>query len=222
MEFKQDKIYKKRRFFLSLLTIIIIILSMSFIHLNNMVKEQYPVEAFAIETSYSESRANILPVYKTIIESEPIYTDEVEYINYDLPKDADGQFKTFMDYKTITDQTSTQWQMQQEAETNDDGLRILNDKYMVAMGTYYAEECGKEFRITLEGGEQIDVIIGDIKDNAHTDINNQYIPMNGNIIEFIVDTAKLDPITKQMGDISHSGFEGKIIKIEELKKEGLI
>lgn len=52
--------------------------------------------------------------------------------------------------------------------------------------------------------------------DTHTDANNQYIPINGNIVEFIVDINKLDPTTKKLGDVSNLSFKGKIVRIEEV------
>jgi len=72
-------------------------------------------------------------------------------------------------------------------------------------------------RVTSRRGEvETYAMVGDIKMDIHTDANNQYIPINGNIIEFIVDTNKLDPKIKKLGDVSNSGLEGKIVMIEEV------
>ena len=133
-----------------------------------------------------------------------------------LPEDADGSFKTYMDYKKITDKSSKQWHLQQLAYTDSEGFRKFNDSYLVAVGTYYADEVGKEFRVTLDSGIVFHAMVGDIKQDIHTDANNQYVTMNGNIMEFIVDVDKLDELTKKLGDVSNSGLEGAIIKIEEV------
>ena len=121
--------------------------------------------------------------------------------------------KTYMDYRTITNTNSTQWYMQQAAWTAPNGIRCYGDRYMVAMGTYYSEQCGDKFDITLSTGQVINVIIGDIKADIHTDPNNMYIEHNQNIVEFIVDVDVLNSLSQQMGDVSYSGFEGDIISI---------
>lgn len=138
------------------------------------------------------------------------------YNTLELPIEATGEFKTYMDYRKITDKTSKQWNLQQLATTNEKGFRVFNGRYLVAVGTYYATEVGKELKITLDNGFVFYAIVGDIKMDTHTDANNQYIPINGNIVEFIVDTNKLDPMTKKLGDVSNLGFKGKIIRIEEV------
>jgi hypothetical protein len=179
-----------------------------------------------------ERELEVVTMYKPIfteVSTKPYQISEVEeiidvqedkelysYNTLELPTEATGEFKTYMDYRKIKDKTSKQWNLQQLATTNEEGFRVFNGRYLVAVGTYYATEVGKELKITLDNGSIFYAMVGDIKIDIHTDANNQYIPMNGNIVEFIVDTDKLDPKTKKLGDISNSGFEGKIAMIEEV------
>ena len=170
----------------------------------------------------------IKPVYiETTQETDQIFTEhniiesyaEIEgsgYISMGLPEDTDGSFKTYMDYKKITNKSSRQWHLQQLAYTDSAGFRKFNDSYLVAVGTYYADEVGKEFRVTLDSGIVFHAMVGDIKQDIHTDANNQYVTINGNIMEFIVDVDKLDDLTKKLGNVSNLGLEGSIIKIEEV------
>lgn len=139
-----------------------------------------------------------------------------EYISVGLPDEADGSFKTYMDYRMITDKSSRQWHLQQLAYTDSEGFRKFSGSYLIAVGTYYADEVGKEFRITLDSGIVFHAMVGDIKQDIHTDANNQYVTSNGNIVEFIVDVDKLDVLTKKLGNVSNSGLEGSIVKIEEV------
>jgi len=135
----------------------------------------------------------------------------------ELPQASQGEFKTYMSYTTITNTMSKQWALQQLAKTDDNGFRKFNGKYIIAVGTYYAEEVGKELIIEFDTGNCIYAIVGDIKMDNHTDENNQYIPMNGNIIEFIVDIDKMDDLLLKLGDVSSNELRGKIINIEEVK-----
>jgi len=180
----------------------------------------------------AERELEAVTMYKPIfieVPAEPYQISKVEeiidvqedkelysYNTLELPTEATGEFKTYMDYRKITDKTSKQWNLQQLATTNEKGFRVFNGRYLVAVGTYYANEVGKELKITLDNDFVFYAIVGDIKMDMHTDANNQYIPINGNIVEFIVDTNKLDPITKKLGDVSNLGFKGKIVRIEEV------
>lgn len=141
---------------------------------------------------------------------------------YSIPN-YDTSFKTYMDYRKITDKTSAQYMLQMEAHTDDMGLRKYEDHYIVAMGTYYSDNVGDTFKITLDNDTSFNVIIGDIKADCHTDSKNMYSPVydqNGNlisanVIEFIVDTKKLDRSVKRLGTVSaYDDFKGNIVKIE--------
>jgi len=130
-----------------------------------------------------------------------------------------------MDYRTITDENSLQWEIQNysNAYTDNQGFRRINEDYIIAIGTYYSKECGDRYRITLENGEIFTALVGDIKANCDTNSTNQYCEIKdnngnlicGNVIEFIVDTDVLDDDIESSGDISNLGFEGNIIKIEK-------
>lgn len=142
---------------------------------------------------------------------------EYSFPNYDT------SFKTYMDYRCITDKTSAQYMLQMEAYTDDMGLRKYEDHYIVAMGTYYSDNVGDTFKITLDNDTSFNVIIGDIKADCHTDSKNMYSPIydedgnfvSANVIEFIVDTKKLDKSVKKLGTIeAYDDFKGNIIKIE--------
>lgn len=140
------------------------------------------------------------------------------YVELPIPKIKDTSFKTYMDYRTITDRKSAQWQLQQQAKTNENGFRMIDGKYLIAIGTYYSYKCGDEYRITLEDGTVFEAIIGDIKDPRHTNRTNQYVPLKdgkGNVIEFIVDTRKMKRSVLMVGDVSHLGLQGNIARIEK-------
>jgi hypothetical protein len=141
--------------------------------------------------------------------------------SYDVP-DGDTAFKSYMSYKAITNTRSAQYKLQQQCWTDDEGLRRLDDDYVIALGTYYAEYIGERFKITLDTGESFTAVIGDFKADRHTDSRHQYYDCgNGkkNVVEFVVDTNSLNGKARRMGDISYiQGFKGNIKTIE--KEEG--
>lgn len=206
----------KNKQFIMMMSIMVLVFGYLIWQVNRKVERD--VEAFKVyKPVFAEVSANPIQIY-TNDDKIDVQVKETPY-NYELkelPKEATGEFKTYMDYRKITNKSSKQWALQQLAETDENGFRVFNGKYLVAVGTYYSKEVGKEMRITLEDGKEINVMIGDIKQDEHTDKNNQYVPANGNIIEFIVDVDKLDPLTKKLGNVSNSGLEGKIVMIEEV------
>ncbi len=162
--------------------------------------------------SYSET------VFTPQTEPEFIEIEQLVYNELDLPEEADGKFKTYMDYRKITDKTSKQWKLQEQAWTEGRGFRKIGEHFLVAVGTFYADKVGKELLIEFEDGQKIKAIVGDIKQDRHTDPTNRYVPINGNIVEFIVDTEKLDPEVIKRGDVSWLGLNGKITSIWEVER----
>lgn len=138
---------------------------------------------------------------------------------YDVPE-GDTSFKSYMDYRCITNTDSAQYRLQQQCYTDTDGLRRTESgDYTIALGSYYASRIGDRYRIELDGGRVFYATVGDFKADRHTDALNQYTEAgNGskNVVEFIVDTDDLSPYTREMGDISYSDFYGNIESIERI------
>lgn len=169
---------------------------------------------------------------KTAYVAEPaILIEPVQYMDvnpeeeYEIPN-LDTSFKAYMDYRCITDETSKQWEIQQKAWTDSDGFRRVGEDYLVAMGTYYTDECGTRFRIIFENDNEITVTVGDIKDNTDTDYRNQYTAVydsNGNfysanVLEFIVDENKIERMSHILGTMGHHDYlEGNIKFIERIE-----
>lgn len=137
-----------------------------------------------------------------------------------VPTEVNTDFKSYMDYRCITDTSSPQYKLQRECITDDNGLRKKGDYYIIAVGTYYSETVGDCFEITLDSGESFLAMVGDIKDDSHTDRLNRYRPMSngrGNVVEFVVDTKKLPKKVKNWGSVSAiPEFAGEIEKIESV------
>lgn len=217
--FRNRQIKYQNRQFITISCMIILVFVYLIWQVNRIERD---MEAFEVyEHVFTEVSDDAIQIY-TNDDKTGVRAGEIPY-NYELkelPKEATGEFKTYMDYRKITNKSSKQWALQQLAQTDENGFRVFNGRYLVAVGTYYAKEVGKEMRITLEDGKEVQVIIGDIKQDIHTDKNNQYVTANGNIVEFIVDIDKLDLLTKKLGNVSNSELEGKIAMIEEVINYG--
>lgn len=145
----------------------------------------------------------------------------------DAPKslplpDVNTDFKTYMDYSAITDTDSVQYAMQQQAFTDSQGIRRIGSDVCVALGTGYADSCGERFEITLDTGSSFTAVVGDIKADCHTDPTNRYVELwegHGDMVEFIVETDKLDKDVRIMGSIGeYSQYSGCVTAIVPLDK----
>ena len=136
---------------------------------------------------------------------------------------GDTSFKSYMDYRCITNSRSPQYRLQRDCWTDANGLRRCGDDYVIAIGSYYADNIGDRLEITLDNGDEFTAIVGDFKADCHTDSTHRYYPMSGgrkNVVEFIVDADALNRTAKKMGDISYiKGFDGDISDIEEINGE---
>ena len=142
-----------------------------------------------------------------------------------LPRGISGEMKCWMDYRTITSKKSEQYKLQEKAKTDSNGLRRYNEDdlsyYIVAVGTFYSETVGKKLKVTLDNDGKESIIyciVGDIKQDRHTDETNRFVKSSKNIIEFIINDDKLPSMARKTGDVSYACDElkGSIVKIEEI------
>lgn len=131
-------------------------------------------------------------------------------------------WKTYMSYRAITDKKSKQYEIQQKAYTDRNGLRKYAGRYLVAVGTPYGK-VGDYIDVVMDNGEVINCIIGDSKSDRywHLVYGEDGRILSYNVVEFIVDTPELDEEAKEWGDISKiDGFYGNVTEIvnkEELE-----
>ena len=111
-------------------------------------------------------------------------------------------FKCVESYTAITNQSSKQYALQQIAKTSHNGIRTVNDRYCVAMGTFFGMEIGQYFDLKLQNGTVIKCILGDIKSDIDTDENNITTKYNGCASEFISDVNTIPADVYMAGDVS--------------------
>ena len=131
------------------------------------------------------------------------------------PSTSFGSFKSYTDYRCLS-RSSAQWKLQEQAYTDENGLRKIEDAYLVAMGSYYGTTLGTKYKVTLSSGNSFTVMLCDFKDNRHTDGNNQVCLSNGSVIEFYVESDKMPSIVRQMGSVGAlEQFKGGIVSVEK-------
>lgn len=144
---------------------------------------------------YSED----IKAVEAYVKSEYISTEKCKYTRYQVPNNT---FKSYMDYSCI--KSWKQYDLQKIAYTGRYGIRQVNGRYCVAIGTYFTTEIGIYIDLILENGEIIPCILADYKANKDTDVNNIITMHDGSLAEFIVDTPNLNNNVKKYGNISFS------------------
>ena len=143
------------------------------------------------------------------------------YEEYNIP--TNNSFKSYMPYTSITSVTSPQYRLQNEyAYTGGYGIRQVNGRFCIAIGTFSNARIGTYVDLILENEIVIHCIVGDFKANIHTDSSNIVTGHNGCVSEFLIDSATLNAIAKKMGDISYCKEEWKSpVKIIRVYEENI-
>lgn len=116
--------------------------------------------------------------------------------------------KSYMDYRSITSHTSRQWRLQVNyAYTGDYGIRMVNDRYCIALGQHYTNRTGTYVDVYLANGEVLKCILGDSKQWRHTQGSDGLVGADGGAVEFVVDEPCLNSWVRQTGSISYANEE---------------
>ena len=104
-----------------------------------------------------------------------------------------GRSKVFMGWQTITSPSSKQYALRKDAGQNFDsqGFAKIGDRYVVAMKPYFGD-VGDFVDITLDNGQTIRAVIGDIKANENAGVEfakyaHGNTVDNSSVVEFVVD-----------------------------------
>lgn len=157
-------------------------------------------------------RANTQEVTKT--ESKKVYAHTLQ--NMGLPA-VSGRTKTYAIYTAVTVKSSPQYKLLNSSKCYTDpktGIRMVDDCYCIALGSYYGSKIGTKYKITLSTGKSFKAILCDQKANRHTDANNQYAVRNKDVVEFYVKKSMIPKSVRgNYGRLEQ--FKGDIVKIEK-------
>lgn len=160
----------------------------------------------------------ILKNKKGYIYKKYISKKKNKYRIYNLPK-YNG-YKSWMPYTAITSSGSPQYKLQhQYAYTGKYGIRMVKDRFCVAIGYHFKCFIGQYFDLILANGTVIKCIKGDEKAKRDTDANNIF-SRNGCATEFLIDRSSLSHSIKMSGDISSAckSWKSRVKQIKIYKK----
>lgn len=149
-------------------------------------KDWYVIESSETKTGYAYVSS------KYFSDSPASY--ESKYISGD-------RRKSFMSYRAITSTGSKQYKLQLSAYTGNYGVRMYKGRYMIAVGSGISRTIGQFVDVVLENGTVIPCVLGDAKQDRHTN-SNHTIGLDGGAVEFIVDTGSISRAVSSSGDMS--------------------
>ena len=121
-----------------------------------------------------------------------------DYIDYPVPP---NKIKSYMPYGAIT--SYKQYDLQQIAYTGNYGIRMVEGRYCIAVGSAFTTELGTYIDLVLGNGFVIPCILADCKADKDTDSSNRITIHDGSAVEFIVDVNILPRNAMKLGDISY-------------------
>ena len=133
-------------------------------------------------------------------EVEVVAEPEPQWVEMDVP--SNNSFKSYMGAHKITDTTSAQYQLKSEYLDSACGIKLVDDRYVIAIGTYYTETIGTRVDLVMESDEVVPCIVGDVKRDRDTDAMNRQHNVDGSVIEFVVNADTLSSEAKSHGDCS--------------------
>ena len=146
-----------------------------------------------------------------------------------------GQFKSFMDYKAITDKSTPNYNFTHKNanfHVGKSGLTYYQDGEntypVVAVGSGISDKIGQLIEVTLDNQghpNTLRCVIGDQKDDGDTDPATHTVHKNDHsVVEFLVDYDRLkeaNPTAVSMGDLtyldnSQFNLKGNVTKVQVL------
>lgn len=183
---------------------------------SEVVKPKMRVETSSGAVKRLETTSDAVKVEPVVLEKLTPKVLEVK----DVPNELRGcrsEFKAYMSYKAVTDTSSKQYKLLNGVSAHTDaisGIRMVGDRYCVALGSYYTHVVGTKVDLRLSNGTVIPCILGDCKSDKHTDRSNRYCTTNGGVAEFIVDYRVFRKVNDGSGTVNFvEGFDGKIESI---------
>ena len=149
-----------------------------------------------------------------------IKNKKIKSKTYKVPKN--NGYKCGEYYTAITCPSSPQYRLQREyAYTGSYGIRMVNGRYCVAIGSYFNCHIGQYFTLVLKNGTKIECIKGDEKADCDTDYRNIFSG-NGCMSEFLI-TRDLVKKARLMGDVSYctDKWRSPVVKLIVYKKNVL-
>lgn len=244
LEEEQKKVEKLKKRFSILLFFVFTLLTLSVVFCLSTVKLQE--QNFMLQNENKEllSQIEVLKEekQKNVIKTKDIRelilnlsndSIKAEQLVYEETKDAENanqsltevsynvtdnyNFKSYMDYRCITNKKSKQWQIVSESAPDNNGLMMFENKYYcIALGSAFGN-VGDKMLIKLSNGKEFYAIKADAKADIHTTIEKGKISADGSIAEFIIDKNNLNRTVRKMGNVSAlDNFSGSIVSISIL------
>ena len=147
--------------------------------------------------------------------------DAGKYVQYEAPSEAhDYNSKTYMKFQTLGyDSWNKQGHLsrQKECITGKYNLRMIDNRILIALGSYYTTTIGQYVDIVLEDGIVIPCILGDQKADDDTDSTHRFHKQDKSVVEFIIDSPGQNRYDYSLFKSLYPSINGNFSNVEEFK-----
>ena len=190
---------------------------------SNILEEERKITEEVNNLLYNETIQN---QSKVLTEEELCARAEYNVLN-DVEA-CSSEKKTYMKYQLVTDEGSAQYKLLNSEECYTDmntGIRMVGDRYCIAIGTGYGAEVGTCVDLVLADESIVKCIVAEVKSDAHTDEEThtyhvggydkgKYYAGDGSVAEFVVDGDVYFNLCDGSGTVNWvDGLSGKILKV---------
>jgi hypothetical protein len=200
-------ILDKTKLALTLLIAVIVAVCAVYVSREKVVKTTVVVDPtieYGITAGVCSSIPKLTAIEPIVEEQEVILVEEPapQWVELEVP--SNNSFKSYMDCSAITDVNSAQYRFKYEYLSSACGIMLVDDRYVCAVGSYYATEIGTRIDLVMENGSIVPCVVGDIKADKHTDKTNRQHSKDNSVVEFIVATDNLSNEVTLHGDCSYA------------------
>ena len=142
--------------------------------------EEAAAEQARIAAEEEQARQERIAAEQALCDNAPV----------NIPAVANRTAHPYMPYKAVTSRDTVQYKLLHGADAHSDvvtGLRMVGDRYCIAIGQGYGLRAGDKVDVVLEDGTYIKCIVGDMKAIVDTDPTRRYQNTDRNVVEMIVD-----------------------------------
>ena len=198
-----------------------------------------PIELIHDDMIKEDTKNNTVVSFLDQLGEKEIQVQNVQLVRYKLPADLypgidHSSFQPYMDYRAVKNKKCNSYKLLngntaycdkngfRRIKVTEDDFSLDMDDYVVALGNYYKEKgsVGDRFVVVTTTG-MYTMRVGDEKADRHTEKNNMFTRHGGKaaVIEWIVDTKKIDKEIKRRGTVTVCDIEalqGKLIHIYKI------
>lgn len=190
---------------------------------DSQVEETITIENIEILNQINEAAEQVIEEEEAALAEAEASQEAVEKTEYTIPSSfvnpETGNTVSYKGGKTIERSSKITYgeagEINRLASPDQDGFMMLDDRYLIAVGSRFDTEPGQYMDLVLENGVVIPCIMGDLKADQDTDSTNTFTYQSRCCSEFIIDknTIRSDIYQRGNASLKMSMWDSPVVSI---------